>query len=448
MMKKVSTEGSDRFEIAYIIKEFPRLSETFISNEIYQLEQIGMRLRLFSVKRPGIQKNHGTVDRIKSPIIYLPEASSLSESHFIQWLWVHFPKFTKDHVRLFRLRPRHYLRTLKEAVQMSLRYRTWFFDRPKKVFIKEFLQAGFIALQVIEAGNIRHLHAHFCHGATTIAMFASRLSGIPFSFTAHAKDIYLQKLNPGDLLQIKIKEAEFVVTCTEANRIYLKSLSPESNSVHTIYHGLDTTLFSPEEEKGSPLVTPLILSVGRFVEKKGFVHLVRACAILKERGHPFRCRIIGEADEQSPLLKELIGDLGLEKIVSLEEAVTHEALKRIYAECAVFVLPCQIVESGDRDGIPNVLVEAMSMRRPVVSTTISGIPELIEHRRNGLLVPQKDPTELALALETLLKDPDLRTLLGTAARRRVCTHFDSTKTTQALRALFLSPIAGGRLRPL
>lgn len=447
-MKNMPTEPADPFEIAYIMKEFPRLSETFISNEIYQLEKAGTRLRVFSVKKPGKQKHHETIDQLKSPVIYLPEVGSLSETPFLKWLWVHFPKFRRDHFCLFRLRPRVYLQTLREAMKMSFQYRPSFFDRPKKVFIKEFLQAGLIARQVIEARNIRHLHAHFCHGSTTIAMFVSRLTGIPFSFTAHAKDIYLRKLNPGDLLKEKIEKADFVVTCTEANRIYLKSLCPKAESIYTIYHGLDTSFFMPDEDRKTSEPVPLILSVGRFVEKKGFVHLIRACAMLKERGHTFRCRIVGEADEQTPLLNQLVAELELEKIVSLEEAVTHETLKRIYGECAVFVLPCQIVGDGDRDGIPNVLVEAMSMRRPVVSTMISGIPELIEHRRNGLLVPQKDPTEVALALEALLKDPDLRTLLGNAARRRVCTHFDSTKTTQTLRSLFLSSTGGKGLRPL
>lgn len=445
-MKKVFVDPSDPFEISYIMKEFPRLSETFISNEIYQLEKAGTRLRVFSVKKPGIQKHHETIDKLKSPIIYLPQVGSLSATPFLKWLWVHLPKFMRDHFRLLRLRPRVYLQTLREAVNMSFRYRSSFYDRPKKVFIKEFLQAGYIARHVIEAGNIRHLHAHFCHGSTTIAMFVSQLSGVPFSFTAHAKDIYLKKLNPGNLLQTKIEKAEFVVTCTEANRIYLKSLCPEAKSVYRVYHGLDTSFFTPDEDKTPSQPAQLILSVGRFVEKKGFVHLIKACAILRERGHLFQCRIIGEADEQTPLIKQLIAEFQLEKIVSLEDGVTHEALKRIYGECTVFVLPCQIVENGDRDGIPNVLVEAMSMKRAVVSTLISGIPELVEHRRNGLLVPQKDPAELAQALEELLNDPVLRTKLGDAARRRVCIHFDSTKTTLALKSLFDSSVESRRQR--
>lgn len=441
-MKKVSGDQADRFEIAYIIKEFPRLSETFISNEIYQLERIGINLKIFSVKRPTAKRNHEAVDRIYSQVVYLPEVSALSQSHFMRWCRMNFPRFMGDHFRLWRLRPRSYLRTLWDVIKMSFRYRASFFRKPKKVFIKEFLQAGHIALQILEAGRTRHLHAHFGHGSTTIAMFVSQLTGIPFSFTAHAKDIYLQELNPGDLLQTKMEKAEFVVTCTEANRVYLKSLCPGVKSVHTVYHGLDTTLFAPDEGTACPQTTPLILSVGRFVEKKGFVYLVKACEILKQQGYAFQCRIIGEADEQTPLLKQLIQELQLENTVSLEDAVTHEELKRIYGECTLFVLPCQIIGNGDRDGIPNVLAEAMSMKLPVISTMISGIPELVEHRRNGLLIPQKDETELARALEELLKDPVLRVNLGQAAREKVCRVFDSKKTTLALKSLFLSAVQG------
>ncbi len=422
------------------MKEFPRLSETFISNEIYQLERIGIKLKVFSVKKPALRRNHETVDRIQSPVVYLPEVGSLSQVHFIKWLWIHLPRFIGDHSRLWRLRPGSYLSALWDVMKMSFRYRSSFFGKPRKIFIKEFLQAGYIATQVLQEKRIRHLHAHFAHGSTTIAMWVSQLSGIPFSFTAHAKDIYLKELNPGNLLQIKIERAEFVVTCTEANKEYLQSLCPEVQSVHTVYHGLDTTLFAPAEEKASSQPTPLILSVGRFVEKKGFACLVKACAILKQRGEPFQCRIVGEADEQTPLLKRLIEELKLEETVLLEEAVTQETLKRIYSECTLFVLPCQIVDNGDRDGIPNVLVEAMSMERPVISTLISGIPELVEHRRNGLLIPQKDETKLALALEELLKDPVLRAKLGQAAREKVCGVFDSKKTTLALKSLFVSTL--------
>jgi hypothetical protein len=181
-------------EIGYILKGYPRTSETFITNEIYLLECLGVNLHIFSVKTLAGQQRHGVVSRIKAAITYLPEATPLSERFFLVWLWINLPKFRQSHLNLARARPAAYLWTLLEVVRLSLKYRGATFAWPRKVFFKEFLQAGYIAQQVRETPSIRHLHAHFCHGSTTIAMFASRLSGIPFSFTAHAKDLYLGDL--------------------------------------------------------------------------------------------------------------------------------------------------------------------------------------------------------------------------------------------------------------
>ncbi len=430
---------SDQSEIAYIMKEYPRLSETFIMNEIALLKKMGLVIRVFSVKKPpAASKQHAPADHGRSAVQYLPSVSSLSGSHLLGWLLANLPKFIKSHLYLLRRAPWSYLSTALQMVQMTLHYRSGFFKKPKKTFIKEFLQAGYIAQQVLASGRVRHLHGHFCHGSTTITMFVSRLTHIPFSFTAHAKDIYLSTLNPGDLLERKIKEARFVVTCTAANQSYLSKIGQGNHTIHTIYHGLDTQKFKPRENPALAQGKPVMLSVGRFVEKKGFVSLVKACQILKERGYGFQCRIVGEADDQSEVIEGLIRDLKLEKQVLITGGVTQEELRTIYAECTLFVLPCQIVNNGDRDGIPNVLVESMAMGIPVISTAISGIPELIDNGINGLLVPQKNDLALADALEIYLKDPYLRAQLGQAGREKVCTHFDSEKTNRALRDLFLS----------
>jgi glycosyltransferase involved in cell wall biosynthesis len=326
---------------------------------------------------------------------------------------------------------------------MSFTYRATFWSTPRKIYIQEFIQAGYIARKVLESRCIGHLHGHFCHGSTTITMFVSHLTGIPFSFTAHAKDIYLQKLNPSDLLSRKIRRAQFVVTCTEANSRYLKSVCPEVSSIHTIYHGLDTSIFTPAAHGPDNNTVPLILSVGRFVEKKGFSYLVHACRILKDKGYSFQCRLLGEPDDQTDLIKQLLRELQLEDTVFLDDPVTQEELTDIYSECTIFALPCQILDNGDRDGIPNVLVEAMAMEIPVVSTDISGIPELIEHRADGLLVPQKDASALAGALEELLSEPGLRRRLGTNGRAKVRRLFDNRTTTVSLRDLFASCLEQG-----
>lgn len=428
-------------QVAYILKGYPRTSETFITNEIYLLETLGLDLSIFSLMRLTGQKRHAVVDMVQAPIVYLPQVPSLDEVNFIKWLASSVPKFIGSHRRLYRSRPRNYLWTLAEACRMSFSYRKTRRSPPNKVFIKEFLQAGYIAWQVLESGRVGHLHAHFCHTTTSVAMLASALCGIPFSFTAHAKDIYLRQLNPGDLLRVKMRRAKLIVTCTRANQAHLEEVCPEGAPIHTIYHGLDTTLFAPQAPDLKPRPeqrVPLILSVGRFVEKKGFTYLVEACRLLKEKGHQFRCQLIGGEGEYTNQVRTLIEEFNLGEVVSIRPAVTQEELLRIYRRGTIFVLPCQIVGDGDRDGIPNVLVEAMSVELPVVSTTISGIPELVDHGVNGLLVPQKNALALAEMMEKLLEDPALRRELGKAAREKVCRLFDAKKNVVRLHDLFLS----------
>jgi glycosyltransferase involved in cell wall biosynthesis len=428
-------------EIAYIMKGYPRLSETFITNEIYLLEQMGLGIHIFAIQSLSEPKIPSLAKKIHAKVTYLPEDASVADSQFRRWFQVNFPQLVGGHVKLCQLRPLSYLQTLCSALRFSLKYRTRLFPTFKKVFLKDFLRAGYIAQRVLESGRIGHLHAHFCHGSTTIAMFVSQLTGIPFSFTAHAKDIYLPKLNPGDLLQRKIRKAQFVVTCTEANRVHLQNLCPEVSSLYTMYHGLDTMLFVPATQQEDEPTVPTILAVGRFVEKKGFAYLIQACHLLKEKGYHFHCRIVGEVDEQIALIKQLIREWQLAEVVSLQNAVPQEELRQIYQHCTIFALPCQIAKDGDQDGIPNVLVEAMAMGIPVVSTTISGIPELIEHQVEGLLVPQRDAIALAEALAQLLQNPVMRKQLGKAAREKVCRLFDNKKTTIMLKDLFSSRLA-------
>lgn len=426
--------------IGYILKGFPRRSEAFITNEIALLEQMGLRLHLFSAFQGEAACTGPHAKAITSPLTYLPEDDERTDSGFLPWLTANFPRYLSSHTRLIKTSPLRYLRALREAWRLSFRCRSGFLSWPKKVFYKDFLRAGFIATSVIEAGNIRHLHAHFCHGSTTMAMFASMLTGLPFSFTAHAKDIYLPKLNPGDLLQIKLRRTKFVVTCTETNKHYLEEACPQGAPIHTLYHGVDTGRFSPAP-RSAPDV-PVILSVGRFVEKKGFPFLVEACRMLRDRGIGFRCRIVGEPDEQSGVVRSLIFRHALEQHVAIGPGVTQEELSQIYQTATLFVLPCQVVDNGDRDGIPNVLAEAMSSGVPVIATAVSGIPELIENRRNGLLVPQRDAEALAKAIEELLRDGRLRDSLAAAGRESVCRMFDSRATTAQLFTLFQNEVFG------
>lgn len=434
--RSAARTGGWKGEVAYVLMGYPRISETFITQEIHLLETLGARLRLFAVKHGDTDQVQDNVARIRAPLMYLPPVTSLSGTRFLPWLARNLPRYWAAHARVARRRPGAWLATLGSVIAMTWRYRPSWRAAPRKVFVKEFLQAGFIADRVEAEGTATHLHGHFCHGATTITWFASRMTGLPFSFTAHAKDIYQSDQNPGDLLPRKLAAARFVATCTDANRRHLETLSPRPGVVRTIYHGLDTQYFAPPAGKADTGV-PTILAVGRLVEKKGFRYLIEACAVLKRAGCRFRCRIVGEDGDQRPAIEKLLALHGLADIVTLQGPVTHGALRQIYADAAMFVLPCLVAADGDRDGIPNVLAEAMAMGLPVVTTGVSGIPELVRAGRDGVIVGDRDAPALADALHALLQDPARRQRLGEAARARVLDIFDARSTTVALRTMFV-----------
>lgn len=427
-------------EVGYIVMGYPRLSESFISNEILQLERLGTRVRVYAVKAGGEDRVHDSVKAIRAPVSYLPRMTSLSGTSLPAWLRDNLTAYRAAHGRLLRTEPVRYLGALVSALAMSVRYS----ERPfalRKVFIKEFLQAGFIADAINSAPGVGHLHGHFCHGATTITWFVSRLTRIPFSFTAHAKDIYLSSQNPGNLLVRKLDAARFAVTCTHANREHMLSHVHPGRPACTILHGVDTDYFAPRMPSADDSGIPLILAVGRFVEKKGFAYLIDACADLRNRGMAFRCRLVGEAGDQLPMLKARIALHRLEGHVEINGPATHHELKELYAQAAMFALPCVVADNGDRDGIPNVLAEAMSMGLAVVTTAVSGIGEIVENGRNGLVVQERDSAALTQALATLVADPAHRRRLGAAARATICAVFDSRQTTRQLKGLFDEALA-------
>lgn len=427
--------------VAYVVMGFPRLSETFISNEILLLESLGTKLRVYAVKHGDEDRMHASVASLRSPVEYLPRATSLSGTPLTRWLRENLPRYRAAHAAVFRRRPLAWLATAASALAMCVRYRRERFGGIRKVFLKEFLQAGAIAERVLEAGDVSQLHGHFCHGATTITWFASRLTGLPFSFTAHAKDIYQADQNPGDLLARKIRAARFVATCTDANRQHLVARFPEGAGIYTIYHGLDTEFFAPRPRAVAD-EPPLVLAVGRFVEKKGLAYLVAACAQLHAAGAKFRCLLVGEDGGELPKIRAAIAAHGLAEVVTIQGPVTHDELRELYARASLFTLPCLVAADGDRDGIPNVLAEAMAMALPVVTTAVSGIPEIVTDGHDGLVVPERDADALAHAIGGLLADPARRATLGAAARATICRQFDSRRTTVALRSLLAAHGAG------
>jgi len=434
-----------RQSVAYVMNGFPRLSETFIAHEIHQLERLGLDLRLYSVKQEREAMVHPVVATIRAPLSYLPKTTSLSGTTLARWLTDNLSAFWRAHAQVAARHPLRWASALGSALLLARRHRArdaQGYTRLRKVFIKEFLQAGAIAADVMRHGDVGHLHGHFCHGVATITWLVSRMTGIGYSFTAHAKDIYQAELNPGTLLERKMGDARFVATCTRANAEVLRARHPRPDEVHAIYHGLDTDWFTPPAREAA--TPPLILSVGRFVEKKGFDQLIEACARLRDGGVNFACIIVGEHGNAYEAIRRLIDERGLGDLVLLRSAVTQDSLRTIYARAHVFALPCQVMEDGDRDGFPNVLAESMAMGVPVVSTRISGIPELIDDGVHGLLVEPRDPAGLADALKRVLLDEALHARLARDGRQRICERFDSRRTTLALRDLFVAQLQGAQ----
>ena len=417
-------------KIAYVLKTFPKLSETFILNEILELERQGLELHIFSLREPSEAKMHAGVAEVKAGVTYLRYVPPQAALHRIPFeRYAQRLQRSNDRWFVFLRRPVRYLRTLVSHLRCSGRRR--YFD-----------QALGLARELL-TGEFTHLHAHFANEPTSVANLAHHLTGCPFSFTAHAKDIYLS--DRADLAT-KMAAAEFVITCTGFNRNYLAEIAAPDAPIHVCYHGVDVSRFSCEPDVRRPdSVEPLqILSVGRFCEKKGFPYLLQACYRLKQRGRRFVCRIIGFGPLQHEL-EELIRALQLHDCVVLAGKMTQEKLIHEYRRADLFVLPCLVTDDGDRDGIPNVLVEAMAMRLPVVSTPVSGIGELVDQMQNGLLAAEKDSESLAAAMELLLEDPALRRRLGANGRRKVMEAFSVDRSTAKVRDLLLR--AGEKAQP-
>jgi colanic acid/amylovoran biosynthesis glycosyltransferase len=394
-------------EVAYLIKMYPRFSETFILAELLELERQGARLQVFSLKKPDDGIFHADVARLRARVTYLPESPLLAPR-----------AFAAAHREVFGWDRRRYARALAAALR-----------RRRFTTLKHFLQAGWIAVRLRAAG-ISHVHAHFASGPTAVALHLHRLTGISYSFTAHAKDIYIESVDRPELAK-KLRSARFAVTVSDYNREHLSRLADGSRIVR-IYNGLDLERFSPNG--AAPEEPPLVLAVGRLIEKKGFADLVEACARLRDEGRRFRCRIVGKGPLRGALGRR-IAELGLEGIVELAGPLPREALLDLYPRASVVVAPSVVGADGNRDGLPTVLIEAMALGVPVVATDVTGIPELVEHGRTGLLVAQHDPAALAAAIGRLLDDRAGAAALAAAGRERVERRFDLRANVAQLREL-------------
>ncbi len=410
---------SERLHVAYLVKTFPRLSETFILNEILGVEELGLELEIFSLRKlpPESEPVHPDVAKVKGSVRYIPS--------FIRPLWppglllLLFSQLT-----LLFAAPLRYFAAVR-----------FHFSSGNNPRLKDFLQAGYLA-RALRRGKVTHLHAHFANVPTTVAEIVKHLTGIGYSFTAHAKDVYL---TPPSELARKIKEAECVLTCTASNQRYLAGLADQGTPVRLAYHGVDVSRFRALPSGDSPQNdgAPLILSVARLCEKKGLEFLIEACRILVDRGVAFQCRIVGYGPLEDKLQK-MIASLALRDTVFLLGKMTQDQLAKLYPQSNLFVLPCMVLENGDQDGIPNVLFEAMVCGVPIISTEIPGVCELIEHQKNGLLVEQRNSPALADAMELLIGSPGLRNDLARKGRQTVLAGFTRESSARNVYNIFSS----------
>jgi colanic acid/amylovoran biosynthesis glycosyltransferase len=410
--RHLNTELAHPPRVAYVIKMFPRLSETFILNEVLELERQGVALHIFSLKRPADSVTHAQAGLVRSPVTYLPERfrdGPLRVTRGQLHVWRRYPRAWRRTVRNLLRRAR----AGNDAANWALFYQACCLIR--------------------EMGDIRHLHAHYANIPAKVALLVHRLCGASYSITTHAKDIFQNDPFASPKLQERLCRASFVVANSRFSAEHIRGGLNGQGNIHVIYNGLDLQAFPlrramPEQ--------PLILAVGRLVEKKGFVDLITACQLLKQKGIRFNCEIIGTGVCSSQL-KEEIRARGVGELVRLVGPLPQQELRQHYGRAMVFALPCLRAADGDRDILPNVIKEAMAVGVPVITTRLEAIEELIEDGVNGLLVEPKDPAALAQNLELLLGDAQLRQRLAPQARSVIEQGFDRRSNFGKLKTLLL-----------
>ncbi|MCB1742247.1 MAG: glycosyltransferase family 4 protein [Gammaproteobacteria bacterium] len=403
---------ADGLRVGYVLKRFPRLSETFILNEMLALERLGARVEVFSLQRPPQEPTHELLDALRAPVLYLPGRESLDGL------------MVRERGGDQELRKRPLAEMLQGAEPNGGLLDTLFAGKSEQDRLHLCQQAMALALLATTRG-ISHLHAHFASNATSVAMLASRLSDIGFSFTAHARDIYhcyVDARTDRAVRKLKLDAADFVVTVNDYNAAHLSTIAGADARIHRIYNGIDLQRLTMRAEP--PDSEPQrIMGIGRLVPKKGFDTLLEACAGLRDQGFRFVCEIVGDGPEREAL-QARIEALRLAEQVRLHGALPQERTLALLARADVLALPARITDSGDRDALPTVLLEALALGVPVVSTDVCGIPEIVDHERCGLLVSQDDPRALAAALQRILTTPELAGELARAGRARACSEFD------------------------
>lgn len=415
------SEGAEGPAVAIAMKGYPRLSETFIAQELLGLQKLGLSFAIWSLRHPTDGARHMMHQEITAPLHYLPE-----------YLHDDWPRVLRGIARAVA-RP-SIVRLLGVFLRDLARDRT-------RNRLRRFGQACVMARE-LPAGT-RHLHVHYLHTPASVIRYAALSRGLSWSFSAHAKDIWT---TPDWEKREKIADAHWGVTCTRDGHAELSRLADRLDKVALLYHGLDLSRFpAPPDARaprdGSDPAAPVrLITIGRAVAKKGFDDLLASLALLPAELN-WRLVHIG-GGEMLSALKAQAGALGLASRIEWRGAQAQDAVIAALREADLFVLPSKQAENGDRDGLPNVVMEAASQALPIVATDFAGIPEFVQHGREGLLLRPGDVTALAKALDGLARDPQGRAKLGDAAFNRLRTAFSAQAGLERVYRALREAVAG------
>ena len=386
-------------QLGYLFERFPAFTQTFCARELSELYRQGTTPPVFSIRRPAEDRpsNIALEDIL---IYYLPDTNGLE----------------------FKIRTKLISPRLRDLWSGSGDIR----DKGR------FREAVYLGSKLRKA-QVSHLHVHFAGLASRTAWWIKRLFGITYSFTGHANDIFCPKPDQRVTLSDLVSEALFIVTVSDFSANWLRRGFPEAaDKVYRVYNGLDLSIFKPASPGAKPV---RLLSIGRLIEKKGFAFLVEACHLLHSSGIDFVCEIVGEGPERSRL-EELIKGYQLSDKIRLTGSMPQTDIVDLLARSSIFVFPAIHDSSGDSDNLPTVLIEALASNLPVIATGIAGIPEIVQHNENGILVQEKDAAQLANAIRVLASNQGLLEQFGSISREIAAEKFSLPNTVGELKSLF------------
>lgn len=430
----MTVSSGGRLRIGYVVSIFPAPTETFVAREIESLKHRGFDVVVFAIKRPAVLPSHvlSTADTLRSCEYARPD-------NVFRHLLLN--------LRALLLHPIRYLSALRPFIRESRDMA----PRDAARLLYHFAWGVGLA-ETSSRRRIAHLHCHF-GSASNAALAANLYSRIPFSFTAHASaDLFVKPV----LLPMKVRQARMVVPVCEYNKRYLDSVTDflHSSKLHRVYNGIDleeSTRLLPSASDRSANAQQLpsvvrLLSVGSLVSMKGHSTLIEVCRLLHREAYPLQCTIVGSGPQRT-VLERRIREAELSEVVRLPGLLPIGDVYRAMQHADVFVLLSEISVNGYRDGFPTVILEAMAMGLPVISTWISGIPEMVEDEVTGILVPERDPPAASAAIRRLLQDSSLRRRMGLAGRERVGRLFGINQSADQLAQLLSTTLSASSPAP-